>query len=138
MLRQALGLMISFGGMLLLTRVIGRTDYGVHAGAFVFVAFLNRVGLLGVDVYLIRKEQTLTSAMYNEAFTLLLLCEISLVCVAFLISPLLRDWFSEPRSISPFQALLLALPFSLLGSASRRLKAETPVREKLARLEADG
>lgn len=112
--RQGLGLIISFGGVILLTRLLGPTDYGLYAGAFGVLTFLNRVGPLGVNVYLIRREQAPTAAMYNQAFTLLLLCGVSVAAILFLLSPLLRSWFSDPGFIPPLRALLLALPLSLL------------------------
>jgi O-antigen/teichoic acid export membrane protein len=114
-LRYGLGLIISFGGVLLLTRLIGPTNYGLYAGSLAIIVFFTTVGPFGLDIYLVRREQAPTAAVYNQAFTLLLLSGTGIASVMFLASPLLEIWFDDPRFIPPLQALLPALPLSLLS-----------------------
>jgi O-antigen/teichoic acid export membrane protein len=113
-LRYGLGIIISLGGVLLLTRLIGPTNYGLYAGGLAIITFFSTVGPFGIDVYLVRREQTPPGAMYDQAFTLVLLSGIGIASVIFLASPLLEGWFDDPRFIPPLQALLPALPLSLL------------------------
>jgi O-antigen/teichoic acid export membrane protein len=112
--RYGLGIIISLGGVLLLTRLIGPTNYGLYAGSLAIITFFTAVGPFGTDVYLVRREQTPPAAMYNQAFTLVLLSGTGIASVIFVASPLLEGWFGDPRFIPPLQALLPALPLSLL------------------------
>lgn len=72
-LREGLGMVISLGGMLLLTRTIGPSAFGVYAAALGFYNYLLNVSQWGLGVYLTRKEGDLADAECHQAFTLLLL-----------------------------------------------------------------
>jgi O-antigen/teichoic acid export membrane protein len=114
-LRHGLGIVISLGGVLLLTRLIGPANYGLYAGSLAIIVFFTTVGPFGIDIYLVRREQAPTAAIYNQALTLLLLSGTGIASAVFLASPLLEIWFNDPRFIPPLQALLPALPLSLLS-----------------------
>jgi O-antigen/teichoic acid export membrane protein len=114
-LRYGLGLLISLGGVLLLTRLIGPANYGLYAGSLAIIVFFTTVGPFGLDIYLVRREEAPTAAIYNQALTLLLLSGTGIASVIFVASPLLEGWFGDPRFIPPLQALLPALPFSLFS-----------------------
>jgi PST family polysaccharide transporter len=113
-LRYGLGIFISLGGVLLLTRLIGPANYGLYAGSLAIIMFFSTVGPFGLDVYLVRREEPPTPAMYDQAFTLVLLSGIGIALTIFVASPLLEIWFGDPRFVPPLQALLPALPLSLL------------------------
>jgi O-antigen/teichoic acid export membrane protein len=100
-LRYGLGLIISFGGVLLLTRLIGPTNYGLYAGSLAIIVFFTTVGPFGIDIYLVRREQAPTAAIYNQAFTLLLLSGTGITSAVLLASPLLQIWLGDPRFIPP-------------------------------------
>jgi O-antigen/teichoic acid export membrane protein len=113
-LRQGAGMVIGVIGILLLTRIIGPTNYGLYTGALAFVSVLTLVGHLGVEVYLVRREQPPEPAVYHQAFTLLLVAGVVLTGIPEAASFLLAGWLGDPRFIAPLQVLLLGLPLSLL------------------------
>ncbi len=100
--------------MLLLTRLIGPANYGVYAGALAIVTFVADVARLGVEVYLVRREQEPDRFVYSQAFTLLLLGGAAVAALSVLAQPLLRLWFEDERFITPLQALFLAIPLVLI------------------------
>ena len=114
-LRQGIGLVVSLGGVLLLTRLIGPTDYGLYAGALGLMIFLSLVARMGVDVYLIRQEGDIGEAVYHQAFSFLLLAGLGLSGLGLLVSPLAVRWMEDPRFLNPLQALLLFLPLTTLS-----------------------
>jgi O-antigen/teichoic acid export membrane protein len=124
-LRYGLGLIISFGGVLLLTRLIGPANYGLYAGSLAIIVFFTTVGPFGIDIYLVRREQAPTAAVYNQAFTLLLLSGTGIASVIFLASPLLEIWFDDQRFIPPLQALLPALPLPAVRATNNTKAKQT-------------
>lgn len=112
--RQGLGLGISLGGMLLLTRLIGPADYGLYAGALGLVTFLSLVAGMGTDVYLVRRETVENEDVYHQAFSFLVLSGLGLSGLGLLVSPLVAEWMGDPRFLVPLQAMLLFLPLMVL------------------------
>src|SRR5690606_6802481 len=55
--REGLGLAVSLGGVLLLTRLIGPANYGLYAGSLGIVLTAGFVGRMGVDVCLVRRAE---------------------------------------------------------------------------------
>jgi PST family polysaccharide transporter len=113
-LRQAFGLVLGLAGVLLLTRLIGPRDYGLYAAALAIVSFVSSVGRLGVEVYLVRREEPPDVHVYGQAFTLLLVSGMGLTALCLVASPLLLYWYDEEQFLPPLQALLLGLPLMLL------------------------
>ena len=113
-LRQGLSIGIGFGGMIALTRMIGPANYGLYAGSLALLLFVSEVGRMGVDVYLVRREGEMSSEVYHQAFSLLLLSALVLCAIGFLASPLLSYWIEDPRFVSALQVMLLSVPLLLL------------------------
>jgi O-antigen/teichoic acid export membrane protein len=116
--RQAVGMVLSLGGVLLITRLIGPREYGIYAASTGIITFLNNFGTWGTDVYLLRKEQDPTDQDYHQAFTLLLcigmVFGVCLFCFRHQIGLLLR--IPEAARIEP--ALGIGLLFSLISIPS--------------------
>ena len=84
-LRQGLGMVISLGGVLLLTRTIGPDQYGIYTAVYSLFWYLQTISQLGISVYLVRREgQEEQKFIYDQGFTLLLLMALSAVAIAFL------------------------------------------------------
>jgi O-antigen/teichoic acid export membrane protein len=113
-LRQGLGLGIGLAGVLLLTRLLGPTDYGIYAAALAIITFVTDVATLGMDVYIIRREQPPDRFVCAQGFTLLLIVGVALAGLSLLAHPLLGLWFQDERFIPPLQVLLLAIPLVLI------------------------
>src|SRR5690348_18196375 len=70
--RQGIGILFGLAGVLLVTRIIGPTEYGLYAASLGVFNYLQTLGLWGVNVYLVRREGEDRSDVYDQAFTLLL------------------------------------------------------------------
>lgn len=123
--RQGLGLVIGLGGMMLLTRLIGPGNYGLYNSTLAVMGYLSSVGMLGLNVFLVRQKGEIDRYYYDQAFSLLLLTSMVVVIVGVGLSPLLAIWLRNPDFARPFVAMLLTLP---LGSV---------IFPSLARLERD-
>ena len=137
-LRQGVGLAVGVAGVLLVTRLIGPTQYGLYRGALEIMAFFAGVARWGLDAYLIRREEPPTRAVYNQAFSLLLLGSLGFAALGFLSIPLLGRWLGDIRYLAPLQVLLAALPFTVLSiPAVAQMERELDYR-KVAALETIG
>ena len=113
-LRQLVSIVISLVGVVLLTRLIGPTDYGRFVGSLAIVLFLTLVGRIGVDAYVIRREQPLDPEGYGLAFGLMAVSSLVLTTATLVFASLVPAWLVDPAFVRPLQGLVLALPFSLL------------------------
>lgn len=113
--RRVLSLGLGLGGMVLLTRLIGPANYGLYVGSLAIMLFLSEVARMGVDVYLVRREDAPPESVYHQAFSFLFLSGLSLGALGFLVTPVLVQWLWDPRFIPPLQILLLLLPVTLLS-----------------------
>src|SRR5215212_3530637 len=113
-LRQVLGLGLSLLGVLVITWLIGPTNYGLYAGATGFLLFLSSVAKMGIDIYLIRQENITDEVVYHQAFSFLLLSGLGFSSLGLLISPLVVYWMEDARFLAPLQTLLLLLPIMVL------------------------
>jgi O-antigen/teichoic acid export membrane protein len=134
-LRQVLSMVITLGGVLLLLRLIGPTNYGLYAGSLGIVSFFYSVSRMGIDVYLVRREGVTDEAVYHQAFSLLLLSGSVLSVLGLLVAPLAVNWMEDPRFLAPLRVLLLFLPLMVLAvPAVARLERALDYR-KVAGLE---
>ena len=68
--RQAIGIVVSLVGVLLVTRIIGPHQYGIFATGAGVVMFVTNLATCGLDVYLLRKSEDPTAAEFNQVFIL--------------------------------------------------------------------
>ena len=114
-LRQGLGMAISLGGVLLLTRTIGPDKYGLYTAAYGMFWYLQIISQLGIEVYLVRgAENEEKLDVYHQGFTLLLLLGLSGVLFGFLGLPLLQAWVRLEGFGPVAQAMFLSLPVVLM------------------------
>ena len=137
-LRQVLGLGLSLLGVLVITWLIGPTNYGLYAGATGFLLFLSSVAKMGIDVYLIRQENITDEVVYHQAFSFLLLSGLGLSGLGLLGSPLVVYWLGDPRFLAPLQALLLSLPITVLSVPALARLERALDYQKVAALELVG
>lgn len=116
--RQGLALVIGVIGVVILTRQIGPSAYGEYVGALTIVAFLTSVARFGVETYLVRRPEPPESRVYGTAFTLLLINGVGATCLALIVAPVAIGFLVGASFVRPFEALVLALPLSLLLAPS--------------------
>ncbi|MGG6265644.1 oligosaccharide flippase family protein [Leptolyngbya sp. AN03gr2] len=115
--REGLGMLISIGNVLLVTRTIGPTQYGLFATAFGLSQFLQTFGHLGVGVYLIRQEGEQSPRDYHQAFTLLLILGLVFGSIAWLSVPLLQSWLNIDGFAPIFQLLIFFSFLTIIDQA---------------------
>jgi PST family polysaccharide transporter len=74
--RQTIGVVVSLGGVLALTRLLGPSRYGLYAAAFGLFATWQTAAELSLDVYLVRRPEPNDKSIYDQIFTLLLILGI--------------------------------------------------------------
>jgi O-antigen/teichoic acid export membrane protein len=114
-IRQGLGMVISLGGILLLTRLIGPEKYGLYAATFGIFWYLQTVCQLGIEIYLVRHEGEDHPQLYHQAFTLLSLLGVVGAGLSLLIIPLLQQWTRLPGFSDVAQIVFLGLPLVLIS-----------------------
>src|SRR5215212_8624842 len=137
-LRQGLSVGIGIGGVLLLTRLLGPANYGLYAGALAITMFLYNTAILGIDVYLVRREGPQDDEVYHQAFSFLLLTGLCISGVGILISPLLGHWLGDPRFLAPLQVMLLSVPITVLYVPPRAQLERALDFRKIAGIELAG
>jgi O-antigen/teichoic acid export membrane protein len=112
--RQVAGMVISAGGILLLTRLLGPAQYGLYAAALAFQMMAQIVAGWGVGTYLVRRPADDGDRPYHHAFSFLLVAGLAAVAAAVLALPLLER-LSRLDLGAPALVLFLAVPVQLMA-----------------------
>ncbi len=115
--REGLGMVISIGAVLLVTRTIGPAQYGIFTVAYSLCSFLQGIGHLGIGLYLVRQEGEQTEKDYHQAFTLLTLIGGSVIAISLLSLPLIQSWVKINGFTPIFTSLLLCSMLNILSQA---------------------
>jgi O-antigen/teichoic acid export membrane protein len=113
--RQAIGIVISLTGVLLVTRVIGPRQYGFYAIAMGIATFLYMLGTWGMDVYLLRKAEKPTAQEFNQAFTVLLCISLVFFFGLAALSHPIAAYEKIPGVSRLIMFVAAAIPFNLLA-----------------------
>jgi len=113
--RQAIGIVLSVVGVLLVTRIIGPRQYGLFAAAVGIVTFLHTFGNWGLDVYLLRKTGDPEEKEFHQAFTLLLLIAVVLCIGVVALRHIVAAFLKMPEESSLLFALALTIPLNMLA-----------------------
>ncbi len=113
-LRELGGMIIRLGGIVLLTRLLGPTQYGLYAGAAAIVAALATFAQLGAEINLIRREEEPERRAYDETFTVLLITSAIACVIGFGLSFVVGLGIGDPRYVGPLRVLLISIPVNIL------------------------
>lgn len=83
--RRGASAVLGLLGVLVLTRIMGPAAYGVFNAAYGVFSYLLFVGLMSVNVYLIRAEHDTEQTLFNQAFWWLLFFSVGLAVFAVLV-----------------------------------------------------
>ncbi|MGD9750668.1 MAG: oligosaccharide flippase family protein [Acidimicrobiia bacterium] len=111
--RHVASVFIRLGGALLLTDLLGVTDFGRYAGAMALVGVIGGFAMVGTDVYLIRFAGEPSRDTEDQAFTFLLASTLLAVVVGLVLSIGLRSWYDDGAMVTAFTVLLVTLPLNL-------------------------
>jgi O-antigen/teichoic acid export membrane protein len=128
--RQGLAQVIKLGGVLLLSRAIGPTAYGLYAGALGIYLYVTILSQWGIGVYLVRREGPVPPEVYDQAFTFLLLTGVAASAATSLATPLLERWLRLQNFGAIALVLFASLPLKLPALvASARLERALDFRQ---------
>jgi teichuronic acid exporter len=88
-----LGILMQFGSMIILTRILSPEDYGIYTIAIIFVFIANILRDFGVNNYLI-KEETLTNEKLRSAFSLMIIISTLVGAALFFSAPFIADFYN--------------------------------------------
>lgn len=111
--RQGLSIIISFFGVILLTRLIGPSNYGLYNAAMGIYLFIYHLAQFGINVYLIRKEGEIEDEEYNTAFTFLIVVSFLAVIFSEALIPFLGKWTRLDGFNKVAMVIFLCYPVSL-------------------------
>jgi PST family polysaccharide transporter len=137
-LREGIGLAAGIVGILLLTKIIGPTQYGIYRVALEVVAYFAGVARLGLDAYLVRRPDAPSRDDYNQVFSVLLVGSLCLMAAGFSTIAILRAWLGDARYFPPLYVLLASLPFTVLSIPSLAMLERELDYRKVAGLETGG
>jgi O-antigen/teichoic acid export membrane protein len=113
-MREGCGMVLSLGGILLLTRIVGPSHYGLYAAALGVFMYTYYAGQFGILVYLVRRQEEEQQA-YHQAFTLLLLIGLVILGVFWFGSSWLEQWMRMTGFGSIAKTLMAVLPIALIN-----------------------
>jgi O-antigen/teichoic acid export membrane protein len=128
-LRYGLGVVVSLGNMLVLTRWIGPHAYGLFVTALGLTSFLAALARGGIDTYIVRMEGKPDKRVYDVATTLILGHSILLVAGSVAALPLLVRWYGSREFVPAYLVTLLTIPLAgLAGPPTAKLERELNFR----------
>ena len=117
--REGGGIAIRLVGVLLLTRLLGPSDFGIYAGALAVVTVLATLSQLSSEVFLLRRPRSPTSAEVGTVYSLLFGVGGAVVALA-LAGCLLADRLGLPEQyLGPFRVMLIGLILNVLWAPSQ-------------------
>ncbi|MDP2958483.1 MAG: oligosaccharide flippase family protein, partial [Longimicrobiales bacterium] len=114
--RYGVGLVLSAGGVLLLTRLLGPAEYGLWAAAASLQAVVQVLAQWGVGTYLVRHEGPERPERYHQATSFLLVAGGLVVVGAAALLPLIEHWTRLERLSVPALALFAAIPIQFVAA----------------------
>ena len=111
--RYGLGVFVSLGNMLVMTRWIGPHSYGVFVTAIGLAAFLSTLARAGLDTYLVRSDPAPEKRTYDIASTLIFGISSGLALAGVAVAPLLIAGTAAANSSCP--TCCCSPPFLLPG-----------------------
>ncbi len=136
--RYGLGVIVSLGNMLVMTRWIGPHNYGLFVTAIGLAAFLSTLARAGLDTYLVRRETAPEKRTYDVASTVICCTSIGVTLAGAALAPLLVRWYGSREFVWPYLALLFTVPLTgLTGVPMAKLERELDFR-RVAGIELGG
>jgi len=136
--RYGLGVMVSLGNMLVMTRWIGPHSYGLFITAVGLAAFLSNLARAGLDTYLVRREPAPDKRIYDIAFTVISGISVGVTLAGAALVPLLVRWYGSREFVWPYLVLLFTVPLTgLTGVPMAKLERELDFR-RVAGIELGG
>ncbi len=137
--REVVGIALRAGGIVVVTRLIGPSAYGVYSAAAAFAALIAAVAQMGLEVYLIRQPEEPTETLYQQVFTFLVVVSVSLSVLAIVVSLVLSHFVSGiEASQRVFVVLMVSVPFNVVWAPAQAKIERAFGYKRMAWLELGG
>lgn len=137
--REVAGIALRAGGIVVVTRLIGPSSYGIYAAAAAFATVIATVAQMGLEVYLIRQPEEPSERLYQQVFTFLLVVSVGVAALATALSLGLSHVI---RGIAPsqriFMLLMLSVPLNVLWAPAQARIERAFGYKRMAWLELGG
>lgn len=117
MSREGGGMAVRLIGVILLTNIIGPSEYGLYAGSVAIVFVLTVLAQLSAELFLIRQVEDLDRNRCDEVFSFLAVVSFSTMFVAMAIGALVARRTDLPTT--PLLLLLVSVPASVLWAPAQ-------------------
>ncbi len=136
--RQIVSMGLSVIGLLVITRIIGPTNYGPYVAALGICQYAQNVGQAGIHVFLVRQADAVDRKTEDIATALLLLFGGTVVVLLEASTSLIAQWVTMPAIEPLLGALLLSVFVQTLAVVPAvRLERELDFR-RIAAIETAG
>ncbi|HEX6678536.1 MAG TPA: oligosaccharide flippase family protein [Actinomycetes bacterium] len=135
LVREAVGLALRVGGILVLSRLIGPTGYGLYAVPLAVTTVLATVGWMGADVFLIRQPDEPPRRAYDQAFSFLLVSGTLVAALGLAATVLAGPGLLDPRYRELLRVMLLTLPVNVTWIPAQAMLERRFDYRRLARIE---
>lgn len=136
MTRRVASLILGLAGLTLLTRVVGPGAQGLFAAAQGIVGYLTLIGLMGVNVYLIRARRDAPRELFDLAFWWLLIAGVGLTLMGVGLIALTGRYWVRTEGFAPVAlAVCATLPFTLMSYAPLALLERELAYRAITRVE---
>ncbi len=117
--REGLGALIRLAGVTLVVRLVGPTNYGIYAGAAIFVTLAAMVAQGGIEVFLIRQPAEPSEEVYQVAYTFLLISSFAIGLTAFCLSFAVGIFVHSEQALDVFRVLLISIPVNVIWAPAQ-------------------
>jgi PST family polysaccharide transporter len=111
--RQAVTGVLALGAEPMIARTVGPSQYGLWIASLALFTYARGLCSLGIEIYLIRSEASISAQQLDQAFTILAGLGASAALVAAGVLPLAEHWAGIPGLAHVAGALFLLLPLCL-------------------------
>lgn len=137
--REAVGIVVRLAGVLVLTRLIGPSAYGIYAGCLAVVYLLTTAAQLGTEAYLMRlPEAEADDDRFHEAFSMVTIASALVTTGAVLAIVVLAALTDASSYAAPFAVLCISIPINALWAPSQALIERALRYRAMAMLELGG
>ena len=134
--RQAVGMLVSLAGVVIVTRIIGPAPYGLFTASLAVFTFASLVSRWGVDIYLIRQAEDEAHAdQFHQAFTLLAGLGLAGAALGAAALPLLQRWVGLEGFAAMTLVYLMVLPVAQVALVPRTILERQLAYDKIAGIE---
>jgi O-antigen/teichoic acid export membrane protein len=137
--REVAGILVRSLGIVVVTRLIGPSSYGIYAAAAAFALVIATGAQMGLEVYLIRQAEEPSETLYQQVFSFLLVVSVAVAALAIALSLALSHLIG---GIAPsqriFMILMLSVPLNVLWAPAQAKIERAFGYKRMAWLELGG